>query len=200
MAHSMRFKSCHYYGVKTYRTYSIAKDCVWFMPTDKAYRNPKFTLAKIPAFNNARFISPYRFFKEYTQLKHYVILGIGANCGECLVTFWKLFKRLKDKNVIIATSPILKNPAFGYTAQADFYNAVVWLKTRLGIAEFWSLCAYLERSFGRNRKRPFKNAPRTLDLDIIGFKDKRIAVGGLVIPHQEWDRRLSVKIPLFSKI
>ena len=200
MAQNIRFKSRHYYGVKTYCTDCIAKDCVWFVPTDKAYRNPKFALAKIPAFNNVRLANPYRFFKDYMRLKHYVILGIGAKCGECLVTFWKLFKRLKDKNVIIATSPILKNPAFGYTQQADFYNAVVWLKTRLGIAEFWSLCAYLERNFGRNRKRPFKNAPRTLDLDIIGFKNQRIAFGGLVIPHKEWTERISVKIPLFGKI
>ena len=155
-------------------------------------KTPRFTLVRPP--------NPYRSFKAYQQLKQYAILGIGANCGECLITFWKLFKRFKKKNVIISFSSILKNPAFGWEAQADFYNAVLWVKTKLGYVEFWSFCAYLERMFGRNRKRPFKNAPRTLDIDIIGFKNQFLRFKHLQIPHIAWSLRESVRIPLLEKI
>ena len=35
----------------------------------------------------------------------------------------------------------LKNPAFGYTQQADFYNGIVWIKTQLCCADFFSFKA-----------------------------------------------------------
>ncbi|MBX7490397.1 2-amino-4-hydroxy-6-hydroxymethyldihydropteridine diphosphokinase [Helicobacter sp. Faydin-H64] len=193
-----RFKSKHYYGAKTYIQKPLSKDLIEFIPATNypKLQNPKFKTAKIPRFTQVRKPNPYHLFKAYNKLKDSVILGVGANCGESLVRFWKLLKRLSCKNVIIATSPILKNPAFGYTEQPDFYNKIIWLKTRLGIADFWSFCAYLERYFGRERKRPFKNAPRTLDLDIIAFKGKHIILGDLEIPHRAWSERQSVWIPL----
>lgn len=199
VAPKQHFSSRHCYGVKTYKIKEFSENLIEFTPTKNFLKhNPKFMLSKTPRFTQVRKPNPYRFFKAYPRLKNYVILGIGANCGESLVRFWKLLKRLSCKNVIIATSPILKNPAFGYLQQPDFYNGVIWLKTKLGIADFWSFCAYLERHFGRARKRPFKNAPRTLDLDIIAFKDKWITLGNLEIPHCAWNARQSVKIPLFG--
>ncbi len=199
---STNFKQHGYYGLKTYRKIPLSADLVRFFCTTSPLKNAKkspFLSVNLRAFTKVRSANPYRIFKDYSHLKHYVILGIGANCGECLVRFWKLFVRFQKQgrqSTLIAISPILKNPAFGYTAQADFYNAIVWLKTKLGYVEFWSLCAYLERIFGRNRKRPFKNAPRTLDLDIIGFKDRRISLDHLRIPHIAWNQRESVRIPL----
>ena len=187
----------HYYGTKTYTQTPLGKDLIEFTPTtQKKSWNPKFKTTQIPRFTQVRKPNPYRLFTAYHQLKNSVILGVGGNCGESLVRFWKLLKRLSCKNVIITTSPILKNPAFGYTQQPDFYNMVIWLKTRLGIADFWSFCAYLERNFGRERKRPFKTAPRTLDLDIIAFKNQSILFGDLEIPHKAWSERQSVCIPL----
>lgn len=197
--------SPHYFGIKTYRQTKIAENLTFFThtlppPTTKAYQTKAFIpCLKIPHFCSVRLPNPYREFKAYKKLKKYVILGIGANCGKCLVTFWKLVFRLKTKNAIISFSSILKNPAFGYTAQADFYNAILWVETKLNYVEFWSLCSYLERIFGRNRKRPFKNAPRTLDIDIIGFKDQTLRLKHLQIPHIAWFARESVKIPLLER-
>ncbi len=195
-------KTSHYFSVKTYQLIQIDTHLTFFTHTISPQKTKSLSFAprfKIPRFCLVRRPNPYRIFKAYKKLKQYVILGIGANCGECLVTFWKLFQRLKNKNAIISFSSILKNPAFGYTAQADFYNAVLWVETKLGYVEFWSLCAYLERTFGRNRKRPFKNAPRTLDIDIIGFKNQSLRLKHLQIPHIAWFERLSVRIPLLER-
>lgn len=193
-------KSSHYFGIKTYRQIHLNPEMTHFLYTIPPIKAKPLALQpKIPRFCSVRPENPYRYFKAYHRLKHYTILGIGANCGECLVTFWKLFKRLKNKNAIIAISSILKNPAFGFRAQADFYNAIVWIKTKLGYVEFWSFCAYLERIFGRKRKRPFKNAPRTLDIDIIGFKNQCLRLKHLQIPHIAWSLRASVRIPLLER-
>lgn len=207
------FKGSHYYHTKTYLKTSISKDLTLFSYASKAHKNlvaPKSyaipllknTLPKSQSLGR-HYMNPYYYFKNKNHLKDYVILGIGGNIekkdGDCMVRFWKLFKRIRNKNAIIFRATILKNPAFGYTQQNDFYNTIIWLKTKLGIVDFWSFCAYLERLFQRERKRPFKNAPRTLDLDIIGFKNKIIRLNTLKIPHIAWNQRPSVRIVLFGR-
>ena len=52
----------------------------------------------------------------------------------------------------------------------------------------------LEVRYGR--KRSFQDAPRTLDIDIIFFDDKKINTENLIIPHKNWASRESVIIPL----
>jgi 2-amino-4-hydroxy-6-hydroxymethyldihydropteridine diphosphokinase len=52
----------------------------------------------------------------------------------------------------------------------------------------------LEKIF--RRKRSFKNAPRTLDIDIIFFNNIKIANKKLIVPHKAWTKRESVIIPM----
>lgn len=185
-----------YFGSKSYKITSLKKDFLLYTPKHFPKNNAFSLTRKIPKSRFIRPPSPYDLFKNNSKLKSYTLLGIGSNQGDSLTIFWKLFLRLKKKNAIIAYSPFLKNPAFGYTQQADFYNGIVWIKTQLCCANFFSFCFYLERIFGRKRKREFKNAPRTLDLDILGFKNKTIRFKHLCIPHKEWANRPSVTIPL----
>ena len=65
--------------------------------------------------------------------KHIVILGIGGNIGNVKRRFNKLFFELKQdcRFEIIKTSPLLKNPPFGYLKQDDFLNGLIKLKTNL---------------------------------------------------------------------
>ncbi|MDD6055688.1 MAG: 2-amino-4-hydroxy-6-hydroxymethyldihydropteridine diphosphokinase [Helicobacter sp.] len=198
-----RFKNPHYFSVKTYEIKKLDKNLTLFLPHFSKripFKNSIVAQKRRNLICKNRTANPYQYFKN-KALKKYVILGIGGNlekcAGDCIMRFWQLLRCLKNKNVIILASAILKNPAFGYTKQPDFYNMIVWLKTRLGFSDFWSYCAYLERIFKRDRKRPFKNAPRTLDLDIIGFKNKRISLKHFKIPHIAWEERNSVRIPLF---
>jgi 2-amino-4-hydroxy-6-hydroxymethyldihydropteridine diphosphokinase len=46
------------------------------------------------------------------------------------------------------------------------------------------------------RERPYKNAPRTLDLDIIFHGDTVLATPTLTLPHPRWDARAFVLHPL----
>ena len=126
-----------------------------------------------------------------------VYLGIGGNIGDSVRRFTHLFhllKRHKKFLCVVQTSPILKNPPFGYLEQADFYNAVIEVKTTLSPQALLDFVLRVERRFGR--KRSFKDAPRTLDIDILFYGDRSIKTKRLTVPHPHWSKRASVVVPL----
>ncbi len=138
---------------------------------------------------------PYKSKKE-TAKRRFAVIGIGGNVGDCIRRFQKLFHFLDGtkKINILQTSPILKNPPFGYTHQADFYNAILLVKTDLSPVTLLKYLLRIEKKYGR--KRDFKNSPRTLDLDIIFYDKITLTKSFLNIPHNKWFERDSVILPL----
>jgi len=130
---------------------------------------------------------------------HKVLIGIGCNLGNCIRRFKKVYKFLNShpKIDIIQTSIIYKNPPFGYLNQPYFYNSILVVKTSFSPYELLRFLLYTEKKFGR--KRSFKNAPRTLDLDIIIFDEVKINKKNLIIPHPFFKKRDSVLVPLALK-
>lgn len=142
-----------------------------------------------------------RFFpckKSKRAYKHTAIVGIGGNVGDVKKRFDRVFEYLQNFAFVYVeeTSPVLKNPPFGYLEQEDFLNAIMVVQTSLNPVNFLNFLQHVERVFGR--KRSFKNAPRTLDLDIIFYDSIKIRQRRLTIPHPEWDKRDSVVLPLLS--
>jgi 2-amino-4-hydroxy-6-hydroxymethyldihydropteridine diphosphokinase len=68
----------------------------------------------------------------------------------------------------------------------DYFNCVVKLDTTLPVRHLLALCHKIEHQFGR--ERPFRNAPRTLDLDILLYGDQSIDEPDLIVPHPRLDR------------
>lgn len=138
---------------------------------------------------------PYKA-KFKSNKKYHVTIGIGGNVGNVKKTFDKLFLcLLKDSRFdILITSPLLLNPPFGFLEQNYFLNGIIALKTDLAPNAFLNSMLRLEKRLGR--KRSFQDAPRTLDIDIIFFADKKINSEKLIIPHKDWANRESVIIPL----
>ncbi len=134
--------------------------------------------------------------KNGSRKKYHVTIGIGGNIGNMKKTFDKLFLCLvKDTRFdILRTSPLLLNPPFGFIDQNDFLNGIISLKTNLAPNAFLRNMQSLENRFGR--KRSFQDAPRTLDIDIIFFANKKINTKKLIVPHKDWANRESVTIPL----
>lgn len=122
-------------------------------------------------------------------------LGLGANLGDAR-------QSLKDAVVCLAqqhTITVLAKSSLYRTepidAQGDdYYNLVVKVETTLGAHALLALCHRIEHQFGR--ERPFRNAPRTLDLDIVLFGDARIDDPDLTIPHPRAAERAFVLVPL----
>ncbi|MDR0407908.1 MAG: 2-amino-4-hydroxy-6-hydroxymethyldihydropteridine diphosphokinase [Campylobacteraceae bacterium] len=128
--------------------------------------------------------------------KHTAFIGIGGNVGDVKKSFGRLFRYFLNSSLIyvIETSPILQNPPFGYLKQDDFLNAIMVVQTSLSPQKLLKFLLHTENIFGR--KRSFKNAPRTLDLDIIFFDTAKFMQKNIIIPHPKWQERLSVLLPL----
>jgi len=129
-------------------------------------------------------------------LRHRAVVGIGGNIGDVANRFDRVVDYLRrgGRVRVLETSPLLKNPPFGFSDQPDFLNGVMVLETDLPP---WALMRYLlwvEKRFGR--RRSFKNAPRRLDLDIIFYDQLRLKTRRLRLPHPHFHERESVMIPL----
>ncbi|MEW6342603.1 MAG: 2-amino-4-hydroxy-6-hydroxymethyldihydropteridine diphosphokinase [Pseudomonadota bacterium] len=122
-------------------------------------------------------------------------LGLGANLGDARQT-------LKDAVVCLAqqhTITVLAKSSLYRTAPIDaggddYYNCVVKLETTLPVRHLLALCHTIELHFGR--ERPFRNAPRTLDLDILLYGDQSIDEPDLIVPHPRLIERAFALVPL----
>lgn len=134
--------------------------------------------------------------RRKTGYRYRVLLGVGGNIGDTIRRMEHLWVHLLRCPRISPTrcGPILRNPPFGFTEQNDFYNTVIEIVTSLEPRILLRLIWRIEKRFGR--KRSFPNAPRTLDLDIIWFENRRVRYKELTIPHPHWNERPSVTIPL----
>jgi 2-amino-4-hydroxy-6-hydroxymethyldihydropteridine diphosphokinase len=131
--------------------------------------------------------------------KNKALIGIGCNVGNCIRRFKKLYLFLNShpKVEVLQTSIIYKNPPFGYLNQPWFYNSVLVISTDFSPMELLNFLLYVEKKFGRIRT--FKNAPRTLDLDILLYNNIKLNLKRLTIPHPGMKKRDSVLIPLILK-
>jgi len=76
----------------------------------------------------------------------------------------------------------------------DYVNAVVQLQTNLIAPELLAQLQTIEQ--GAGRERPYRNAPRTLDLDLLLFGDASIQSPSLTLPHPRMWQRAFVLLPL----
>ncbi len=135
-------------------------------------------------------------FNRVTKHRYRAVLGIGGNVGDVRRRFVHLITFLqRDKRItLLRSAPILKNPPFGFLEQEDFLNSVLEVATSMSPQVFLRYILRVEKKFGR--KRSFKDAPRTLDIDMIFFDSRVIESKELTLPHPHWQRRQSVVIPL----
>jgi 2-amino-4-hydroxy-6-hydroxymethyldihydropteridine diphosphokinase len=80
------------------------------------------------------------------------------------------------------------------TAQPDYINAVVRIETELAPQGLLDRLLAIEQSHGRERS--YRNAPRTLDLDLLLYDDKVIRSETLTVPHPRMHLRRFVLDPL----
>ncbi|WP_246796816.1 2-amino-4-hydroxy-6-hydroxymethyldihydropteridine diphosphokinase [Burkholderia perseverans] len=125
-------------------------------------------------------------------------LGLGANLGDAR-------QALKDAVVCLAQQctliTVIGKSSLYRTAPVDaggddYYNCAVKIDTRLPARELLRLCQQIEHHFGR--ERPFRNAPRTLDIDILLYGDHLIDEPDLVVPHPRLTARAFVLVPLLE--
>ncbi|WP_420476006.1 2-amino-4-hydroxy-6-hydroxymethyldihydropteridine diphosphokinase [Noviherbaspirillum sp. ST9] len=124
-------------------------------------------------------------------------IGIGANLGDARDTVTQAIALIgKLPQTQLAATSSLFSTAPVDAGGDDYVNAVVKIDTRLQPIELLQALQALEQDFGR--QRPYRNAPRTLDLDILLYGDKVITQDSLEIPHPRMTQRAFVLIPLLE--
>jgi 2-amino-4-hydroxy-6-hydroxymethyldihydropteridine diphosphokinase len=104
-------------------------------------------------------------------------------------------KSIQDKiGLIIKTSSIYETAAWGNTDQPSFLNCILLLSTHLNPDELLKSLLSIEAEMGRTREE--KWAPRTIDLDILYYKDEIINSENLIIPHPQIQNRRFTLVPL----
>lgn len=124
-------------------------------------------------------------------------VGLGANLGAAADTIEAAIERLaalpgtglEARSSLWRTAPV---DAGG----PDYLNAVAMLRTDLDAPALLAALLDVERDFGR--ERPFHNAPRTLDLDLLLHGEAVVSAPGLVVPHPRMHLRAFVLAPLLE--
>jgi 2-amino-4-hydroxy-6-hydroxymethyldihydropteridine diphosphokinase len=122
-------------------------------------------------------------------------VGIGANLGDAAAAVTGAIAalgQLRDTTLVKASSLYRSAPVDA--RGPDFVNAVAHVRTGLTALELLDELQALEQAAGR--ERPYPNAPRTLDLDLLLHGDGRIDSERLVVPHPRMRQRAFVLVPL----
>ena len=124
-------------------------------------------------------------------------VGLGANLGDAQATLEAAMEALRTTDGLrwVAQSAWYRSAPVEATGP-DFFNAVVLLDSA------WSPAAVLDRlqaiEAQHGRERPYRNAPRTLDLDLLVAGEVVQDDPHLTLPHPRWIERAFVLLPLLE--
>ena len=125
----------------------------------------------------------------------FAFIGVGANLGDARATVSKACldigqlpgTAVRSQSSLYATAPV-------EGSGPDFVNAVVEISTTLSAQNLLDCLHQLEANEARTR--PYRNAPRTLDLDLLLYADTKMQTPTLTVPHPRMNQRAFVLVPL----
>jgi 2-amino-4-hydroxy-6-hydroxymethyldihydropteridine diphosphokinase len=125
----------------------------------------------------------------------HAFIGVGANLGDARAT---VSKACRDVGQLPSTKLLSQSSLYASAPHEasgpDFVNAVVEISTTLSPQNLLDHLHQLEANEARTR--PYRNAPRTLDLDILLYGDQKIQTLALTVPHPRMSQRAFVLVPL----
>ena len=129
---------------------------------------------------------------------HIAYIGLGSNLQDPHGQLRRAFadiEGLSDTRVVAMSSLYCSAP-IGLLDQPDFVNAVAKISTALKPQELLKALLDIEHQHGRERS--VRNAPRTLDLDVLLYDEVQLHEHGLTIPHPQMHLRAFVLQPLLE--
>ena len=136
-------------------------------------------------------------FDDFSPPAIFAYIGIGANLDQPQ-------QSVQNAILLLAKLPMTQQVAHSrllLTAPLDapgdnYVNAVVQLKTSLSALTLLENLQEIESNCGRTR--PYRHAPRTLDLDLLLYGQKVISTPVLEVPHPRLTERAFVLLPLLE--
>lgn len=122
-------------------------------------------------------------------------IGLGANLGDPAAA---LRNALEQLAYLPATRLVRASSFYGSTpvdsSGPDYVNAVAEIRTSLTAPAL--LAGLQKQELQGGRERPYRNAPRTLDLDVLLFGSAWMDGPALTVPHPRMTERAFVLLPL----
>jgi 2-amino-4-hydroxy-6-hydroxymethyldihydropteridine diphosphokinase len=124
-------------------------------------------------------------------------VGLGSNLGDRRAQLASAFAALAvlPGTQLLARSSLYESAPLD-AGGGDYLNAVARLRTTLAPLELLHALQAIETAAGR--QRPYPNAPRSLDLDLLLHGDAAVEGDELVLPHPRLHRRAFVVVPLLE--
>lgn len=125
-----------------------------------------------------------------------VALSLGSNLGNRHDNLIRAVRAFSPYDAVyeIKLSPIYETEAIDCKEPHPFLNAALTLKTYLDPEFLLGLCQGIEVALGR--ERPYPNAPRTIDIDMLLYNTHSQEKERLTLPHPRMHERLFVLEPL----
>lgn len=122
-------------------------------------------------------------------------LGLGANLGDARETIEQALRALRATQGIesLSVAPLYGSDPIDARGPT-FVNTVAQIQTTLAPLDLLDAMQALEQAHGR--ERPFRNAPRTLDLDLLLYEGVTLETPRLTLPHPRMHERAFVLRPL----
>lgn len=124
-------------------------------------------------------------------------VGLGANLGDAAATLRSALAELAtiDGVEVVRASHLYRSAPLQATGPS-FVNAVAELHTTLAPLALLHVLQGIEQRHGR--ERPYPNAPRTIDLDLLLHGDTVLRTPELTVPHPRLHQRRFVLEPLLE--
>ena len=122
-------------------------------------------------------------------------IGLGANLGARAAALRQAVQALAalPGTSLLRTSSLYRSAPVD-AGGPDYLNAVAEIATTLDAHALLAALQAIEQ--GAGRERPYRNAPRTLDLDLLLYSTQHIATPDLTVPHPRMFERAFVLRPL----
>ena len=125
-----------------------------------------------------------------------VYIGIGSNLGNRINNIEKA-KYLLNLNCvnIIKSSRYYETLSWPDSSKPKFFNIIIQSDTKFSPKKLLEIFKLIEKKLGR--KKSLKNSPRTCDIDLISYDQKKLT-GSINIPHDKMHKRNFVLVPLYE--
>ncbi len=110
---------------------------------------------------------------------------------------FKAVNSLNERKIrVLSLSRLWHSPAWPDPKEPSYVNAVAVISTAIPPFMLLQTLRHVEQKFGR--KRTIRNAPRTLDIDLLSYADVRLQTRRLTLPHPRIAERAFVLLPLLD--
>ncbi len=126
-----------------------------------------------------------------------VFVGLGANLGDSRAAVEAALLQLSalPGTTLVARSALYRSAPVD-AGGPDFINAVAELRTAMQPQALLHALQAIEQAHGR--ERPYRHAPRTLDLDLLMHGQQVLQTPTLTLPHPRLHQRAFVLLPLLE--